>query len=129
MVNFAIVITRPCTGKQKLRALCATRASASNISTQTTPLSFPVIAALCVNKNMNQKIKARIIGANGNDALSLEWLGDSKTDGSVTIGGPAVTQIPLVLVPKELRLPNTIIYVSLSDPYTIVKVERYVSNT
>jgi len=78
---------------------------------------------------MNQKIKARIIGANGNDALSLEWLGDSKTDGSVTIGGPAVTQIPLVLVPKELRLPNTIIYVSLSDPYTIVKVERYVSNT
>ena len=78
---------------------------------------------------MIQKVKAKVIGSNGNNALSVEWLSDSKTEGSVNIGGPVVAQIPLSLVPQELRVPNSVVYVSLSDPHTIVKVERYASST
>ena len=84
---------------------------------------------LCANTIMNQKVKAKIKGPSGSDALSVEWLSEPRTDGSIRIGGPVISQIPLSMVPQELRVPNSVVYVSLSDPHTVVEVEHYGSST
>ena len=83
----------------------------------------------CEEINMIQKVKAKIIGASGSDALAVEWLRENPSEGSVSIGGPLVTHLPLSLVSSELRLPNTLVSVSLSDPYTVVCVEPCVTSS
>ena len=103
-----------------VRGVCIVVSLSLNFTTMQTPHTLRLMAALCEEINMIQKVKAKIIGASGSDALAVEWLRENPSEGPVSIGGPLVTHLPLSLVSSELRLPNTLVSVSLSDPYTVV---------
>ena len=78
-----------------------------------------------MNADFTAKGRVRVVGCNGSESLKVERIFETPDAGTVNIGDGIWTgDVPLHLVPVDLRMPNSEFIILVEDRFVITGIER-----